>query len=108
VDGNKIKAKVEVDDFLKILRKYGRDKVECTEHTFFRLDEAQRKIYTCEKITEILFQTRPFLVGEQFNSNYAIFFKYNKKVLKCIISLKNNKVNIVTFYFILEWQIPTI
>lgn len=52
----------------------------------------------------------PFLVGIQENGNYAVFYKYKKnKFLRIIIDIREiRKVNIVTFYFIEEWQIPKI
>ena len=104
----RIRAKVEVYDFLDIIRKYKEEQIECTNHTFFRLNETQRKIYTCKELTRILFKEIPFLVGIQFNDNYAVFYHYKNKVLKIILSKEDRKINIVTFYFIEEWQIPEI
>ena len=103
---NRIKAKIEVGAFLKLVKKYKKEHIECTSHTFFRLSQAQRKIYTCEELTNILLKETPFLAGIQFNNNYALFYRHNNRILKMIISLEVRKVNIVTFYFIEEWQIP--
>jgi len=104
----KIKEKIEIEDFLKILSKYSKDKIDCTKHTFFRLSEAQRKIYTCEELKKILIQQKPFLVGLQYNENYALFYKYNNRNLKILVNLDITKIKIVTFYFIQQWQIPKI
>ncbi|MEA3329220.1 MAG: hypothetical protein U9Q06_00570 [Nanoarchaeota archaeon] len=104
----KIKEKIEIEKFLKILSKYSEEKIECTDHTFFRLSEAQRKFYTCEELKRILIQQKPFLVGLQYNENYALFYKYNNRNLKILVNLDITKIKIVTFYFIQEWQIPKI
>lgn len=104
----KIEKKVDIDEFIKFLKEYKPEQVECTSHTFFRLSEKQRKFYTCEELTRILIKERPFLVGFQYNKNYAVFYKHQNKNLKLIINLGDRKVKIVTFYFIEEWQIPKI
>ena len=109
----RIKTKIEVEDFIDLIKKYQKEQIECTPHTFFRLSTTQRNIYTCEELTRILLKDTPFLVGMQFNNNYAVFYHYKnkekeKKALKMIISVDIRKVNIVTFYFIEEWQIPKI
>ena len=104
----RIKTKIELKEFIGLIKKYNKEQIECTSHTFFRLSEAQRKIYTSKELTRILFEKIPFLAGIQFNDNYAVFYRYNSKVLKVIISLNIKKIDIVTFYFIEEWQIPKI
>jgi len=104
----KIKKKVKIEEFLDFLKDYKPEQIECTHHTFFRLSEKQRKIYTCDELRRILAKEKPFLIGIQYNGNYAVFYKYNNKKLKMIINLDNRKIKIVTFYFIEEWQIPKI
>ncbi len=104
----KIKKKVNVEDFIKFFKEYKSEQIECTSHTFFRLSEKQRKIYTCEELKKILINEMPFLVGFQYNQNYAVFYKRKNKNLKLIINLGDRKIKIVTFYFIEEWQIPKI
>ncbi len=103
-----IKKKVVVKEFINIIQKYKAQQIECTKHTFFRLNEKQREIFTCEELTKILLKETPFLVGLQQNDNYAIFYKHQDKNLKMIVGINTQKVNIVTFYFIQEWQIPKI
>ena len=104
----KIKKKVNVQDFIKLIKRYKTEQIECTEHTFFRLSQKQRKIFDCEELKKILMNEKPFLVGIQENDNYTIFYKYNNKNLKIILAVEPRKVKIVTFYYILEWQIPKI
>lgn len=103
-----LKEKISVNYFLSKIKNYKDEQIECTEHTFFRLSESQRKMYTYNELRRILLKELPFLVGLQFNGNYAIFYKYKNKVLKIIASLNKHKINVVTFYFIKEWQIPKI
>ncbi|MBI4117031.1 hypothetical protein HY449_04785 [Candidatus Pacearchaeota archaeon] len=104
----KIEKRVEIEEFIKFIKEYKEEQIECTSHTFFRLSEKQRKIYTCDELKKILTQEKPFLVGFQYNKNYAVFYKHQNKNLKLIVGIGDRKVKIVTFYFIEEWQIPKI
>ena len=104
----KIEKRVEVKAFLDFIKNYKEEQIKCTEHTFFRLSEKQRKIFTCSKLKRILTKETPFLVGIQYNKNYAVFYKHQNKNLKLIVNFSDRKVKIVTFYFIEEWQIPKI
>ena len=103
-----IGKKLNVDKLLSIIKKYKEEDIECTSHTFFRLSEKQRKIFTCVDLKRILLNEKPFLAGIQYNGNHALFYKYQNKNLKIIIWVNDRKVNIVTFYFIEEWQVPKI
>lgn len=107
-DSTKIQKRVDTEEFTGFIKEYPEEQIECTKHTFFRLNEKQRKIYTCQELRKILTQEEPFLAGFQNNGNYAVFYKYQNKNLKMIVNLENRKVKIVTFYFIEEWQIPKI
>ncbi len=104
--GNKIIEKVEVEKFLALIAKYPQHQIECTGHAFFRLNEEQRQIYTEKEICRVIMQEKPFLVGLQSNSNHAVFYKYQGKILKILVAIETRKVNIVTFYFINGWQVP--
>ena len=64
--------------------------------------------FTIEEVRKILLEGHPFLVGIQENDNHAVFYKHQGKNLRVIIKLESQKVKIVTFYNILEWQIPKI
>ena len=108
LDVTKIKKKINIQDFIEKIKGYKPEQMECTTHTFFRLSQKQRQIFTCEELKNILINERPFLVGIQKNDNYATFYKYKNKNLKIILGLSTRKVKIVTFYYILEWQIPKI
>jgi len=44
----RIVKKVDIKEFESFMKEYEKDQIECTEHTFFRLSEKQRKIYTCK------------------------------------------------------------
>ena len=103
-----IEKSVKIEDFLDFIKNYSEEKIECTHHTFFRLSEKQRKIFTCKELKKIIINEKPFLVGVQYNKSYALFYKYQDKNLKIIIGFKNRKIKIVTFFFIGEWQIPKI
>ena len=110
VYGNRITKKIDVDEFLDIIKEYSKDQIECSHHTFIRLSEEQREIFNCETVIEYLFHETPILVGIQENGNYAIFYKYKKKkFLRIILDIDlMRKINIVTFYFLEDNQIPKI
>ena len=109
-DSTKIKKKVGIMEFAEIIQQCKPEEIECTKHTFIRLSEKQRKIFTCSELKKIIMNYKPFLVGIQNNENYAVFYNYKNKhlKLKVIVDLDNRKIKIVTFYFIEEWQIPKI
>lgn len=105
--GSNIKKKIKVQDFINLIKRYN-NKIECTPHTLFRLSQKQREIFACEELKDILLKDVPFLAGIQENNNYAIFYRHKNKNLKIIVVIEPQKVKIVTFYYILEWQIPKI
>lgn len=105
---NKIKRKIPINDFITLIRKYSVENIEDSGHAFKRLSQKQRELFTIEQARKILLEAHPFLVGVQENDNYAVFYKHQGKNLRIIIKLESQKVKIVTFYNILEWQIPKI
>ncbi len=103
--GTRIKKRIDTKQFINLVKRYQRGQIECTEHTFFRLSEKQRKIFTCDELKRVLVEKIPFLVGLQHNQNHAVFYKYQNKNFKIILNINDRKIKIVTFYFIEEWQI---
>ncbi len=101
-DSTKIKKRVNIEDFIKLIQKYSPEEIECTQHTFFRLSQKQREIFTCESLKKILKQEKPFLAGVQHNDNYAVFYKHQNKNLKIILSINDRKINIYQRTFIIE------
>lgn len=108
LESTKIIKKVSIEKLFETIKKFSKENIECTQHTFFRLSEKQRKIFTCNELRETLLNNKPFLGGIQHNGNHALFYKYQNKNLKLVVNINNRKVKIVTFYFIQEWQIPKI
>ncbi len=97
--GNLIAKKLEIEEFLSIIKDYKSEQIECTEHTFFRLSDKQRKIFKCEKLKEYILHDTPIVVGIQNNGNYAIFYKHEKKTMRIIADIQHQKIKIVSFYF---------
>ena len=107
VKGHRIEKKVEVETFLDIIKNYTKDRINTTDHTFFRLSEKQRKIFKDEVLKEYLLAKTPILVGIQFNGNYAVFYDYSKnEVLRLMLDIQSNKIEIVTFYLPDKTQMP--
>ena len=107
VKGHRIEKKVEVETFLDIIKSYTRNQINTTDHTFFRLNEQQRKIFKESVLKEYLLAKIPILVGIQFNGNYAVFYDYSKnEVLRLMLDIQPNKIEIVTFYLPDKTQVP--
>ena len=106
LDEHNIKEKIKISEFVKKIKGYGKDNIESTTHTFFRLNQKKRKIYTEEMLKEILFNEAPLEVSIQKNRNYATIYSFNKgqNRLKILVSLTPNKVYIVTFYILNKIQ----
>jgi len=106
IKGHQIEKKLEIEKFEKIVANYSEDDIHTTKHTFFRLKEKDRKIFKEQIITDHLLSRRPKLVGIQNNGCHAVYYKYDKKTLKIILDIKNDKIDIVTFYIIDNYQVP--
>lgn len=105
--GHKIIEFEEVRTFVERIRQYPRDRIVCTHHTFFRLSEKQRELFTCENIRRLLLEEIPIRVGIQQNGNYAVFYKHEKqRLIRIIIDIQPQKVSVVTFYIIEKYQLP--
>ena len=90
VKGHRIEKKMNVETFLDTIQGYAKDQINTTKHTFFRLNEKQRKIFKDDYLKEYLLTKTPFLVGIQFNGNYAVFYNYSKsEVLRLMLDIQN-------------------
>ena len=63
IKGHKLEKRVEVRNFLDLLSGYKTEYITCTGHTFFRLSEAQRKLFKCEHLKEYILRETPIFVG---------------------------------------------
>ncbi|MBI2652196.1 hypothetical protein HYX00_01915 [Candidatus Woesearchaeota archaeon] len=109
IKGHRIERKISVDKFLDIIKSYTEEQIITTEHTFFRLNEEERKIFKESVLKEYLTSKVPILVGIQYNLNYAVFYDYDKqKALRIIIDIKPDKIKIVTFYLPEKSEMPRI
>jgi len=107
VKGHKIEKKVEVETFLETIKNYTEEQIITTQHTFFRLDEEERKIFKESMLKEYLLAKVPILAGIQHNRNYAVFYDYSKnEALRLILDIQADKIEIVTFYIIDKSEIP--
>ena len=99
---HEVDEKIKISTFIKKIKAYGYNNIETTAHTFFRLSEKQRKIYTEKELKTILFYETPLQVGIQQNGNYAVIYLYEKykKLIKILLDLSIKKLYIVTFYFL--------
>jgi len=109
VMGHRIERKIEIDEFLDSIGGYSEERIECTKHTFFRLSEKQRKIFKPEDILRYILEQKPILVGIQYNGAYAVFYDYKENdVIRIVLDIKPNQIEVVTFYIIDKKQIPII
>ncbi len=109
IKGYKIEKRLDIKEFLDLISDYKAQDIICTYHTFFRLSEAQRKVFKCDSLKDYILYEIPIFVGLQYNKNYAVFYKHKKEgIIRIILNIKVNKIEIVTFYIINEKQIPRV
>lgn len=108
IKGHKIERKIEIKEFIDIVKNFKENDINATNHTFFRLNEQQRKVFKDKLIKEIILNETPILAGIQHNQCYAVFYKYGNDSLRVILELQANKINIVTFYIVDNQQIPKV
>ncbi len=108
VTGHIIHKRLRIKDFVDIIKYYSTEQIKCTDHTFFRLSEKQRKEFlNCEKLKIYITEKIPIFVGIQNNGCYAIYYSFNKmNALKMILDVKPNNISIITFYIINKVTIP--
>ena len=105
--GTLIKKKISAGEISEKIKKYSKEKIECTPHSFFRFSEEQRKIFNCEFVKTFLLEKVPALAGQQFNDNYALFYDFESGTfLKVIILFRLGKVVVITFYTIDRQHLP--
>ena len=107
VRGYRIETFEDVSVFQNRMINFDENSIECTHHTFFRLSEKQRKVFTCDELKRFLLNETALKAGVQYNKNYAVYYKYKEqRLLKIILSFKPNKINIVTFKILDKGQLP--
>ena len=105
--GHRIEKKIEVKIFLETIKNYTEEQIIATQHTFFRLNEEERKIFKESVLKEYLKTKIPIFAGIQYNRNYAVFYDYSKnEAIRLILDMQPNKIEIVTFYIIDKSEIP--
>lgn len=82
--------------------------ITSTAHTAFHLKKAERDIFIDQIIKEYINIENPMLVGLQKNGCYAVFYRYGNDILRVILDMQINKIEIVTFYIIDKKQLPEI
>ena len=93
--------------FHERMKNFDSHSIECTNHTFFRLSEKQKKELTCDVLKNSLLNDIPLKVGIQANGNYAVYYKYaGNTVLKIVISVKPVLIRTVTFTILNKEQLP--
>lgn len=107
IKAHQIENKIENATFLELILNYKKENIYCTNHTFFRLNEQQRKLFKCINLKEYIINEVPLFVGIQFNKKYALFYRYkNKEIIRIIVDITPITIEIVTFYIIEEKQFP--
>ena len=99
--GKRIEKNVDIKHFKTIIDEYGIDKINCSNHTLFRLSEKQRSIYNSKRLKEIILNEEPIFVGLQYNKLYACFYaKDQRKAFRFILDVKIKEIVIVTFLIV--------
>ena len=107
--GHIINREISVKEFQEQLAYYSKEQVQCTDHTFFRLSEKQRKLFKCEEIKEMLFGQTPVFVGIQNNGNYAVFYNVeNQDLMRIMLDVQLKRIDVVTFYKPINKDLPRV
>lgn len=107
IKGHRIEKEIRKQEFLDIISNYSTSQIKCTEHTFFRLSEEQRKLFKCEELKTFLLEKVPVFAGLQYNSNYAVFYAYKENLaIRLILDISLKEIQIITFYMIEKKDIP--
>jgi hypothetical protein len=96
---------MSIKKFTQMVEGYTEKKIETTAHTFFRINQKQRKVYNDTTLKEYILKRKPIEVIEQENNNLAILYNFEetKKILKVVIR-PTDKIYIVTFYILNRGQ----
>lgn len=108
IRGHWIEKKLSIEEVSVLLSNYDKKDIYCTNHTFFRLNEKQRKVFKCQDIIDYLVHETPIFVGIQYNGNHALFYKdkNESRIIRIMVDILPTKIDVVTFYIINENQIP--
>ena len=108
IQGHRIEKKLSIEEVSVLLSNYNKKDVYCTNHTFFRLSEKQRKVFKCQDIIDYLVYKKPIFAAIQYNGNYAIFYKHKNEscIIRIMVDILPTKIDVITFYMINENQIP--
>lgn len=98
VDNHRIEQVVRVDDFLKLIEPIKEEQIITTDHTFLLLQEGERNVFKERVIKGFILTKVPVFVGMQRNGLYAVFYKNEKELLKLIMEIQLDKIEMVTFH----------
>ncbi|MDP4012473.1 MAG: hypothetical protein Q8R00_02605 [Candidatus Nanoarchaeia archaeon] len=89
--------KLDLDSYNEILTQY-KEKIFVNHHAYFRLSEAQRKIYKDSELIQILVNEKPALFGLQQNNRYTTLFSRKEGYFRISFNISKLNIEIVTFY----------
>ena len=105
LEEHKVDDKIKVVAFVERVKAYGYSNIESTNHTFKRLSQKQREVYTEEELKRIIFNEKPLEVGIQKNRNYVVIYNFRlNKYIRILLDFTTNKIYIVTFYILNKEQ----
>lgn len=95
---HRIERVIQVEDFLKIIEHIGEEQITTTGHTFLLLEEGERNVFKERVIKEFIRTKVPVLVGVQRNGLYAVFYRNEKELLKLVMDIRPDRIQVVTFH----------
>lgn len=94
----RIIKKVDYFEYKSLIERY-KNKIEINPHSYFRLNQAQRKVYKNGHLINMLKEEKPSLIGIQQNERYAAFFRRKEGFLRIIFQINKDKnIEIITFF----------
>ena len=105
ISDHNISEKISKKDFLEKIKNFEDKDIEITDHTLFRLNQKQRKVYESGVLKDFIMRKTPIEIEKQENGNLAVLYYYEEdRIIKILIDLSPNKIYIVTFYILSKRQ----
>ena len=90
MSSTRIVKRVDYQEFRDFIDKYHND-IKVNPHAYFRISEAQRKVYKDGYLIATLVSEEPRLIGLQQNGRYAAFFSRKEEYLRIVFSVDHPK-----------------
>lgn len=97
MSATRIIKELNLFDYCELIDKYN-GRIIVNPHAYFRINQAQRKIYKDSSLISILIDEKPSLFGIQQNGKYTAIFSRKNGYIRLVFNISEVNIEIVTFY----------